>query len=117
MRSLLLFTFGALAATTAVTGWRAWNPDSEPPTPPTLREVERLAGQLAASESRRDKAERRAVILECWCALYRRRLAELGQPQSWGGPVVSSIYLRPEPADVAEPETIPPQNVPTREEK
>lgn len=112
MRRLIAFTFGTLTGGTIVSGWLVFVPSDAEPVAPTLREVHDLNRDLADERARRDAAERRELLHRTWSAIYRRRLAELGDPQFWPGPVVGR-------ADQAEPETIPPPPVPfpTREDR
>lgn len=120
MRFLIPYFFGAATCGTFMCLYLAFREPAAPEPPSaTIREVWDLRGELAEEQARRTAAERRANLWEIWAAIYRNRLADLGQPQSWPGVDVSTIYApsRAEPPDVANPETIPPPAVPfpTRE--
>lgn len=113
MRWLIPFTFGGLTAGTAFFGWLLFREPPEPePLSVTTIEYLRACDERDDERERRRWADRRAVLWETWATIYRDRLHQLGQPQSWPGPTVSTILVRPQPADRENPETIPPPAVP-----
>lgn len=110
MRFLIgVFAGGAAAFGCGLFAWPEPPPDC---SEVTTREYARACRERDEERALRHAADRRAVLWETWAMIYRHRLHQLGTPQSWPGPTVSTP-VRP-PADPAEPrpELIPPPAVP-----
>jgi hypothetical protein len=112
-RYLPVFLAGLVAGLAAAVALRPADAGPEPPgLLETARERDRLQDEAAQLRRDLDGTRRRLASSSYWWELWRRAALRAGTPESWGGPVVNTIYLVPREELLPEPDLIPPPPVP-----